>query len=79
MSATMARQGDRVYLEQFTVRHALNTAKMAKGGFSCATIEETQFPIHKPWPRVQEEKNWGVEFSGRKNVKAAMERHPAML
>jgi len=54
-------------------------AKMGKGGFSRATIEETKFLIKKPWAEVRQEKKWGVDFPGDKNVKAAMERHPAML
>jgi len=54
-------------------------AKMAKGGFSRAAIEEKQFLIKQPRAKVQEEKNWGVEFPGHKDVKAALERHRAML
>jgi hypothetical protein len=42
MSAGMARQGDRLQLEQSEMRLALNMAKMAKVGFSCAAVEETQ-------------------------------------
>jgi len=42
MSATMARQGGWVQLEQSDMRLALNMAKMAKGGFSRTAIEETQ-------------------------------------
>jgi hypothetical protein len=45
---------------------ALNMAKMAKGGFSCATIEETQYLIKKPRAEVREERNWGVVFTGYK-------------
>jgi len=41
MSATMARQGGRVQLEQSDICLALNMAKMAKGWFSRAAIEET--------------------------------------
>jgi len=48
MSATMARQGGRVRLEQSDMCLALNMAKMAKGGFSRNSIEETQFLIKKP-------------------------------
>ena len=48
MSATMARQGGRVQLEQSDMRRALNMAQMAKGGFSHSAIEETQFLIKKP-------------------------------
>jgi hypothetical protein len=38
----MARQGGHVQLEQSDMRLALNMAKMAKGGFSRAEVEETQ-------------------------------------
>jgi hypothetical protein len=44
---------------------ALNRAKMAIGGFSRATIEETQQLMKKPHAEVQEEKKWVVEFLGR--------------
>jgi len=40
MSATMARQGGRVQLEQSDLRLALNMAKMAKEGFLCDAKEE---------------------------------------
>jgi len=78
MSATMARQGGRVHLEQSDMRLALNMAKMAKGGFSRATIEETEFLVKKPWAAVREEKEPGVAFRGHNDVNAVMERHPAM-
>ena len=52
MSATMARQGGRVQLEQSNMCLALNMAKMATGGFSHATIEETQYLIKKPCAEV---------------------------
>jgi len=79
MSPTMARQGGRVQLEQSDMRLALNMAKMAKGGFLLAAIEETQQLIKKPCAEVREEKKWGVEFPGHKELKAAIERHPAMV
>jgi len=79
MSTTMARQGGWVHLEQSEMYLALNMAKMAKGGFSRATIEEMQYLIKKPRTMVREEKKWGVEFSEYTKVNAAMERHPAML
>jgi len=79
MSATMARQGGRVQLEQSDMRLALNMAKMAKGAFSRGAIEETQQLIKKPRAEVREEKKRGVEFPGHQMVKAAMERHPAMV
>jgi len=79
MSATMARQGGWVQLEQSDMRLALNMAKMAKGGFLRAAKEGTQFPIVEPRAEVQNEKKREDEFPGHKNVTAAMERHPAML
>jgi len=79
MSATMARQGGRVQLEQSDMRLALNMAKMAKKGFSRAAIEETKYLIKKPPAKVREEKKRGVESPGHKKVKAAIQRHPAML
>jgi len=79
MSATMARQGGRVQLEQSDTCLALNMAKMAKGGFSRAAIEETQFQMKIPWAKAREEKKRRVEFPGHVDLKAAMERHPAML
>jgi len=79
MSASMARQGGWVQLDQSDMGLALHMAKMAKGGFLRAAIEQTQFLLMKPSAEVREEKKRGVEFPGHKNVKAAMERHPAML
>jgi hypothetical protein len=79
MSATMARQGGRVQLEQSDMRLALNMAKMAKEGFSRPAIEDTKYLIKKPCAEVREEKTLGVEFPGHKKVKAAIQRHPAML
>jgi len=79
MSATMARQGGCVQLEQSDMRLALSMAKMAKGWFSLTAIEEKQYLIKKPRAEVQEEKKRGVEFPGPKKVKTARARHPAML
>jgi len=79
MSATKARQGGRVQLEQSDMRLALNMTKIAKEGFSRAAIEEMKYLIKKPLSEVREEKKWGVEFSVHKKVKAAIQRHPAML
>jgi len=78
MSATMARQGGRVQLEQSDMRLALNMAKMAKKGFSRAAVEETKYVIEKRPAAVREEKNRGVEFPGHRRVKAAIERYPPM-
>ena len=38
-----------------------------------------QYLLKKPRTKVQEERKWGVEFPGDRKVKAAMERHPAMV
>jgi len=54
MSATMARQGGRVQLEQSDMRLALNMAKLATCGFSRATIEEMQQLIKKPRAELRE-------------------------
>jgi len=79
MSATMARHGGRVQLEQSDMRLALNMAKMAKGGLLSTAIEETQFLIKNAWVEVRDGKMQRVEFPGDENVKAANETHPAML
>ena len=62
MSANQARQVGWVQLELSDMRLALNMAKMAKGEFLCAAIEETQYLIKKPRTEVREEMQWGVEF-----------------
>jgi len=79
MSATMARQGGWVQLEQSDMQLALNLAKIANGGLSPTTMVETQFLVLKSRAKVREEKKRGVVFSGHKEVKAAIERHQAML
>jgi len=79
MSATIARQGGWVQLEQADMHLALNMAKMAKEGFSHAKMEEMKHLIKKPQADVQEEKKQGVEFPGHIQVNAAIERHPAMF
>jgi len=73
MSATMARQGGRVQIEQSDMRLALNMAKMAKGGISRAAIEEMHQLIKKPRARGREENKRGVEFPGLNKVKDAIE------
>jgi len=78
MSATMARQGDWVQLEQSNMCLALTIANMAKRGVSCTAIEELQYLIRTPGTEVQEEKKLGFGFPGHTNVKATIERHPAM-
>jgi len=79
MSATMATQRGQVQLEHSDMRLALNMAKMAKEGFSRATIQETQQLIKKPLVQVREEKKQGVVFPSHNNVTAAIDRHPAMI
>jgi len=79
MSATMARQEGWVQLEHSNMCLAMNMAKLAKGGFLRAAIEEMQSIIKKPRTKVREEKKWGVEFPGHEKVTTAMERHPALL
>jgi len=79
MSATMARQGGRVQLEQSDMRLALNMAKMAKEGFSCAAIEETQQLIKQPCAKVWDEMKRSVVFSRLNRMNAAIQRHPAMF
>jgi len=61
------------------MRLAMNMAKMAKGGFTRASIEDVQQLNKKPRAEVQDEMKWGVEFSGHNKVKAAIERHLAMI
>jgi len=56
MSATMARQGGRVQLEQSDMHVALNMAKMAKEGILCAGMEEMKYLIKKPPAKVREER-----------------------
>jgi len=79
MSTTMARQGRRVQLEQSDMRLALNMAKIAQEGFLHAVIQETQHLIKQPRADVREEKKRGDEFPGHRQVKAAIERHLAMV
>jgi len=79
MSATMARQGGRVQLEQSDLCLALNMAKMTTEDSSRAALEETKYLITKPRAVVREEKMRGIEFAGHKKVKAAIERHLTML
>ena len=73
MSATMARQGGRVQLEQSDMGLALGMAIMAKGRFSSATIEEIHYLMKNPQAEVREEKMLGVECPWHQKVKAVME------
>jgi len=58
---------------------ALNMAKMAKRGFSCGAIEETQQLMTNNRTKVREEKKRGVEFPGHQLVNAVIDRQPAMV
>jgi len=73
MSATRARQGGRVQLEQADMRLALNMANMAKGRFSRAAIEVTHQIIKNPCAEVGEEKKWGVKLPRHNEVEATIE------
>jgi hypothetical protein len=73
------RQGGWVLLEQSHICLALKVAKMAKGEFPCTAIAETQQLIQNPSTEFREMKKRGVEFPWHKEVKAATERHPAMV
>jgi len=75
----MTRQWGQVQLEQSDMRLALNSAKLATGGFLHAAEEKMQHVIRKPWAHVRKQKKWGVESPGHNNVKSAMVKHPAML
>jgi len=75
----MARQGGRLQLDQSNMRHALNMAKMAKGGFSRAAIDKAQHLIKQPPTKVQADKKQGVVFPGHDKVKAEIEIHPGMV
>jgi len=79
MSATMARQGGRVQLEQSDMPLALNMARMARKCCSRTAIEETQHIIKKERAEVREDNKRGVVFPRHNKVKAAMERHQAMV
>jgi len=61
------------------MRLPLNMSITAKGGFSHAVLEETQYLINKLRLKVKGEKMRVVEFRGHKLVKAARQRQPAML
>ena len=60
----MARQGGQVQLEQSDMRLALSIAKISKGTFLRATIEEMQYLIEKPCAEVRTETLEEVEFPG---------------
>ena len=61
----MARQGGRVQLEQSNMHLALNLAKMTKGGFWRAAMEEMQYLIKKPRTKVRDVKKREAESPGQ--------------
>jgi len=69
MSATIARQGGRVQLEQSDKLIALNMAKMAEEWFLHAAMREMQHLIKKPRAEVREEKKRVFEFPGHDNMR----------
>jgi hypothetical protein len=75
MSGTRARQAGRVQLEQSDMHLASNMAKMGKGGFPRAAIEDTQNLIKTPRAKDQRKRKRGVVFPGHNKLKAAIERH----
>ena len=79
MSPTMAMQGGRVQLEQSDRCPALNMAEMAIAVFLRGSLEEMEYLTKRPRAEVREEMKWVVESLGRRMLKAAIERHPAML
>ena len=52
MSATMGRPGGCIQQEWSNMRLALDMAKVAKGGFSCTAIVETQYLMKQPPTKV---------------------------
>jgi len=79
MSATMARKWGRVQLDQSNMHLTSHMAQMAKAWFVHTATEEMQFKIKKDHTKVREEKLQGVNLPGHRNVKAGIERHPAMV
>jgi hypothetical protein len=66
-------------MEQSDICLALDMTKIANGGISHATTEETQFLIKKPYTTVQEEKMSGIESHGHETTQGAIHRRQAML
>jgi hypothetical protein len=79
MSATKATQGGSVQLEYSNMYLALEMAKIATGGFSHTSIDVTQCLVNKQHTKFREVQKWGIAFAGDTMLKAAIERHPAML
>jgi cell division GTPase FtsZ len=79
MSATMARQGGQVQLQQSDMSLVMKMAKMATAGFSSTAIEETHHLVKCPRAEVQHEIKQAVEISGHQIVIAVIVRHPGMV
>jgi hypothetical protein len=79
MSATLARRGGQVHLEQSDMRLVLNLGKMGKEGFARTAIEDSKYLIKKPHAEVREKKTRRFDFPGHKQVKGVIQSHPAML
>jgi len=75
----MARRGGRVEPEQSNMLLTVNIAKMAKGGFSCAVVDEMLYLIKKPRAEAGLERKRAVEFPGLTKVNAVIKWHQAML
>jgi hypothetical protein len=66
MSATMARQGGRVQLEQSDMRLALNMAKMAKEGFRMPQLRKQNISLRNHAPRSEKRRSGVLSFLGIK-------------
>ena len=79
MSATVARQGGQIQLEQSDMQLVLKMVKTAKGGYSQAAMEKMLFHIPKHHAVVQPEARWGVELPEHRKVKTVIEIQPSMF
>jgi len=79
MSATLARQGGRIQLEQSNMLLAWNMAKLGDGGFLYTAMEEIQYLITRPHGEAQEVRKGGVKSPGHGEMKSATEKHPPMV
>jgi hypothetical protein len=79
MSATMARQGDQVTLEQSDLHLVMNMPEMANGALSHLAIKKSQYVLKKPCSVVQEKRMWGLECPSNRKRKDEIEKHLAMV
>jgi hypothetical protein len=75
----MTRPVGSAQLEEPNMCRPLNIAKIPNGIFSRYTTEQTQYQLNKLLAEVGEANTRGVGFLGHNQVKAALERHPAMI